>query len=203
MRTFYLNLFLIACLVLGILAVGTLVFAGSSVFEKNLYLQGPLKPVDSVLKVKKGDMAPFFELPVVSGGKIRLSDFLGKSNVLLTFIPAAWTPVCSDQWPGYNIAKDLFLAHDTILIGISCDNIPTLFAWTQQMGNLWFEVASDFWPHGEVSSAYGVLRSDGTSERALFIIDKKGIIQFAHVGDINVRPDLGMIIRELGKITAP
>lgn len=176
------------------------IFAVSTVYGDKIYDTGTLKPVDSVLKVKTGDKAPDFELPAVSGRSVRLSDYAGKKNVMLTFIPAAWTPVCSDQWPGYNIARPLFEKYDTVPVGISVDNIPTLFAWTHEMGDLWFEVLSDFWPHGEVSSSYGVLRSDGTSERAIVIIDKKGIIRFVHVGDINVRPDLKMIMDALGKL---
>lgn len=117
---------------------------------------------------------------------------------MLTFIPAAWTPVCSDQWPGYNIARELF--KDTIVLGISVDNVPSLFAWTREMGGLWFDVLSDFWPHGAVSSSYGILRTDGVSERAIFLIDKKGIIRFIHVEDINIRPELGMIIKEIKKL---
>ena len=92
--------------------------------------------------------------------------------MVISFVPAAWTPVCSDQWPGYNIAKDVFDSHDAVLLGITVDNIPTLFAWTRQMGDLWFPVLSDFWPHGRVADSYGVLRGDGVSERALFVIDK-------------------------------
>lgn len=68
------------------------------------------------------------------------------------------------------------------------------------MGNLWFPVFSDFWPHGAVAEQFGVLRSSGVSERAIFIIDKKGIIQFIEVSDINVRPDLGVCARELKKL---
>jgi len=59
---------------------------------------------------------------------------------------------------------------------------------------------SDFWPHGSVGSSYGILRTDGVLERAIFLIDKKGIIRFIHVADINTRPDLGMIIKELKKL---
>ena len=95
-----------------------------------------------------------------------MNQFREKKNVVISFVPAAWTPVCSDQWPGYNIAKDLFEENDAVLLGITVDNIPTLFAWTQEMGGLWFPVLSDFWPHGAVAKKYGVLRSDGTSERA-------------------------------------
>lgn len=185
------------------IGMGSSALAASLVYEDKIFDPGTLKPIDSVLKVKKGDIAPDFERPSINGQKIRLSDYRGRQNVLLTFIPAAWTPICSDQWPGYNIAQDLFRQYDTTLIGISVDNIPTLFAWIKQMGGLWFDVVSDFWPHGEISSSYGVLRSDGTSERAIFIIDKQGIIQFAHVEDINVRPDLGLLVKELEKITSP
>ena len=162
----------------------------SEAFKDNIYNPGHLKPIDSTLKVKIGDRAPDFTLPSVSGEKISLSDYRGKKNVVISFVPAAWTPVCSDQWPGYNIVKEMFDANDAVLLGITVDNIPTLYAWTRQMGKLWFPVLSDFWPHGAVAEKYGVLRSNGVSERALIFIDKKGIIKDIQVSDINVRPDL-------------
>ncbi|UCG67111.1 MAG: peroxiredoxin [Deltaproteobacteria bacterium] len=175
----------------------TTTFGVSQAFKKNIYNPGLLKPTDSVLRVTVGEYAPDFMLPAVSGEKISLSQYRGKKNVVLSFVPAAWTPVCSDQWPGYNIVKDIFDRHDAILLGITVDNIPTLFAWTNQMGALWFPVLSDFWPHGAVAGRYGVLRSDGTSERALFVIDKRGIIRYIHVNDINKRPRLENLVEEL------
>ena len=162
----------------------------STVFKENIYDTGELKPRDSQLRVKVGDTAPDFTLPAVPGGTISLQAYRGKKNVVLSFVPAAWTPVCSDQWPGYNIVEDLFERYEATLLGITVDNIPTLFAWTRQMGELWFPVLSDFWPHGAVADAYGVLRSDGMTERALFVIDKKGIIRYIRVEDINRRPPL-------------
>jgi len=175
-------------------------YADSAAYQDMIYHPGRLKAVDSLLNVKVGQTAPDFTLPSINGEPVSLSRFKGKHNVVLSFVPAAWTPVCSDQWPGYNLAQPLFEKHDAVVLGISVDNIPTLFAWTRKMGRLWFEVLSDFWPHGAVSSQFGVLRSDGMSERALFIIDKQGIIRFIHISDINVRPDLGMIAAELEKI---
>jgi peroxiredoxin len=172
----------------------------SEAFKDNIYVTGELKPVDSVLKVKVGDMAPDFMLFSITGQKVTLSQYRGKKNVVLSFVPAAWTPVCSDQWPGYNIVKDLFDKNDAVLLGITVDNIPTLFAWTNQMGKLWFPVLSDFYPHGKVAELYGVLRSDGTSERALFVIDRKGVIRYIDVHDINKRPSLEVLIRELEKL---
>jgi peroxiredoxin len=185
---------------LTVVLMSTTALARSAAFKDNIYDPGYLKPVDSALRVRVGEPAPDFTLPAITGERITLSRFRGRKNVVLSFVPAAWTTVCSDQWPGYNIVKDLFDARDAVLLGITVDNIPTLFAWTNQMGELWFPVLSDFWPHGAVADAYGVLRSDGTAERAIFIINKEGIIRSIMVGDINKRPPLEDLIRELDKL---
>jgi peroxiredoxin (alkyl hydroperoxide reductase subunit C) len=174
--------------------------AASEAFKDNIYNPGQLKPVDSTLKVKVGDLAPDFTLPSVSGDDVTLSQYRGKKHVVISFVPAAWTPVCSDQWPGYNIVKQMFDENDAVLLGITVDNIPTLYAWTKQMGHLWFPVLSDFWPHGAVAEKYGVLRSSGIAERALIFIDKEGIIQDIQVSDINVRPDLAQCATTLEKM---
>ncbi len=172
----------------------------SDVFGDKIYDMGALKPTDSVLKVKPGDPAPEFTLPSISGNTVSLSDFRGQKNVIISFVPAAWTPVCSDQWPGYKIAAPLFDRYDAIVLGITVDNLPTLYAWVKQMGGLGFDVLSDFWPHGRTAAAYGVLRGNGLSERAIFIVDKNGIVGYAHVSDINQRPELGRIVDALSAI---
>jgi len=173
-------------------------------FKESIYPVGKLKPRDSVPKLKVGDEAPDFTLPAVRGGEVSLREYRGQKNVVISFVPAAWTPVCSDQWPGYNIAKEIFDQYNAILLGITVDNIPTLYSWTNQMcmggGSLWFPVLSDFWPHGAVAFKYGVLRSDGVSERALFVIDEKGIVRYIDVHDINTRPRLEALVGELEKL---
>lgn len=205
-KTKGLSLVLGCAMVLGLLGVGQTdtAYGSSEAFKGDIFQPGKLKPVDSDLKVQVGDTAPEFSLLSVSGETISLGQYQGKKNVVISFVPAAWTPVCSDQWPGYNIAKPLFEQHDAVLLGITVDNIPTLFAWTRQMtvdgSPLWFPVLSDFWPHGAVVDRYGLLRSDGTSERALFIIDKGGIIRYIDVHDINERPNLGVLMEELNKL---
>ncbi len=171
-----------------------------SISAATVYNVGKLKPVDSVLKVKVGDMAPDFELPSITGEKVRLSQFRGKKNVVISFVPAAWTPICSDQWPGYNIALPLFEEMDATLIGITVDNTPSQYAWSEAMNTINFPVLSDFWPHGKVADTYGVLRPEGTTERALIVIDKKGVIRYIDVHDINTRPDLGVLMKELEKL---
>jgi len=190
-------------LVMGAVIVAcflTAAYGLADVLKENIYEVGKLKPIDSMPKLKVGDKAPDFTLPAVSGGKVSLSRYRGKKNVVISFVPAAWTPVCSEQWPGYNIAKGIFDEYDAMLIGITVDNIPTLFAWTNQMGKIWFPVLSDFWPHGAVADKYGVLRSDGVSERALFVIDKKGIIRYIDIHDINKRPPLDDLVKALEKL---
>jgi len=172
----------------------------SEQFKGKIYNPGILKPVDSRTKLRPGMKAPDFTLPSLSGEKISLSGYRGKKNVVISFVPAAWTPVCSDQWPGYNIAKSIFDKYDAVLLGITVDNIPTLHAWTNEMGGLWFPVLSDFYPHGAVAKKYGVLRSAGFSERALFVIDKKGTIRYIDVHDINKRPPLEALVKELEKL---
>jgi len=194
-------------LVFGLIGAALLVmpavrtaFALSDAYKDNIYNPGSLKPVDSALKVKAGGKASDFRLKAVSGETVSLGRFRGKKNVVISFVPAAWTPVCSDQWPGYNIVREMFEANDAILLGITVDNIPTLFSWTNQMGKLWFPVLSDFWPHGAAAKKYGVLRSDGMAERALFVIDKQGIIRYIDVHDINQRPSLEVLMGELEKL---
>jgi peroxiredoxin (alkyl hydroperoxide reductase subunit C) len=177
-----------------------MVYATSDAFKQNIYNVGTLKPVDSILKVKVGDRAPDFTLPSISQKKVSLNQYRGKKNVVLSFVPAAWTPVCSDQWPGYNIVQGIFDESHAILLGITVDNIPTLYAWTNQMGKLWFPVLSDFWPHGAVAKKYGVLRSNGVSERALFVIDTKGVLRYIDVHDINKRPPLEDLVSALEKL---
>jgi peroxiredoxin (alkyl hydroperoxide reductase subunit C) len=191
------------CIVIGTVAVGMFLCATRAQAEvptSSTYQTGVLKPWDSEAKIKVGDKAPEFTLPAVSGEKVSLGQYRGKKNVAISFVPAAWTPVCSQQWPGYNIAQELFDRNNTVLLGISVDNVPTLYAWTKEMGKLWFPVLADFWPHGAVARAYGVLRSDGMAERALFVIDKDAVVRYVDIHDINEMPRLEELMRVLEQL---
>jgi len=172
----------------------------SPIPQERIFKVGELKPLDSALKVKVGDPAPDFSLPTIDGRIVTLAEFRGKKNIVLSFIPAAWTPVCSGQWPGYNIVQDMFEQTGTHLVGVSVDNVPTLNAWVQEMGGVWFTVASDFFPHGKLADALGILRSTGEAERSLFLIDKQGIIRYIDVHDINSRPDLGPLVKAMEEL---
>ena len=165
-----------------------------------IYNPGALKPTDSELRVSLGQEAPDFELPSVDGKRVKLSDYRGNQHVIISFVPAAWTPVCSAQWPGYNLMEEDFADLGAVMVGITVDNIPTLHAWEEAMEGIAFPVLSDFFPHGKVAKQFGILRSDGTTERALFIIDKEGIIRFIDVHDINVRPPMEDLFNALEQI---
>jgi len=178
----------------------TAVLARPADLGDRVFDPGHLKPVDSKVCVKVGEAAPEFVLPCIDGSRIGVRDFYGKKNVVLSFVPAAWTPVCSRQWPGYDIAREYFDRYNTVLLGITVDNLPTLHAWVKEMGGLWFPVLSDFFPHGAVAKKFGILRKDGVAERALFLIDKQGIIRYLDVHDINRRPDLGKLVSEMKKL---
>ena len=85
-----------------------IIYAQTDGFKESVYQPGKLKPRDSVSTLKVGDKAPHFSLPSVGGLKVSLSQYLQERNVVISFVPAAWTPVCSKQWPEYNNAKDIF-----------------------------------------------------------------------------------------------
>jgi glutaredoxin len=86
------------------------------------------------------------------------------------------------------------------VLGISVDHVPCLKAWADSLGGIHFPLLSDFWPHGMVSESYGVLRTEGYSERAIFIIDKEGTIRYIDVHDIDNQPSNEILRQELKRL---
>ncbi len=86
------------------------------------------------------------------------------------------------------------------VLGISVDHVPCLIAWAESLGKISYPLLSDFWPHGQVAEKYGVLREEGHSERALFILDKDGIIRYIDIHDIGDQPDNEVLFAELRRI---
>jgi len=86
------------------------------------------------------------------------------------------------------------------VLGISVDHVPCLKAWADSLGGIHFPLLSDFWPHGAVSQSYDVLRTEGYSERAIFIIDKEGIIRYIDVHDIDNQPSNETLRQELRRL---
>ena len=144
-----------------------------------------------------GAKAPDFSLSVTPDQKITLSQLRGKP-VILAFYPADWSPVCGDQMALYNEVLPEFQKFGAELIGISVDGAWCHAAYAKDH-HLHFPLAADFEPKGAVSRAYGAYRDkEGFSERALFVIDKDGVITWSYCSPILVNPGADGILRRIG-----
>jgi len=149
------------------------------------------------MALQVGAVAPDFELPASGNRTVKLSDFRGKKNVLLAFYPFAFSPVCSLQLPGLQQSLSEFQKLNTEVLGISVDSKHSSAAFAEHL-HLDFPLLSDF--NKDVTTAYGVLREGGFAERALFVIDKNGLITYAHVNAIGEVPDNGPVFEVLQKM---
>ena len=102
--------------------------------------------------------------------------------------------------PSLEADRDRFARLDAELVGVSIDHIAVLKAWATSLGFISYPLASDFWPHGEVATRYGVFRSDGYSERANFIVDKSGKIVYIDVHEITERPENEELLEVLQRL---
>ena len=143
-----------------------------------------------------GTPAPDFELPSTPDQKVSLTEFRGQP-VILAFYPEDWSPVCSDQMALYQEVLPEFHKYGAELLGISVDGVWSHLAFAKDR-NLHFPLLADFEPKGEVARAYQVYRArDGTSERALFVIDADGIVRWSYVSPVGVNPGADGILRAL------
>jgi len=149
--------------------------------------------------LKVGDIAPDFTLKV-GKEEWRLKDFRDKKNVVLAFVPFAFSSVCSAQLPAYEAELDRFKDFDVELVSISMDSTHALNAWQKQMHTS-FPLLSDFYPQGKVVDMFGLRHQVGMSNRAVIVIDKKGIIRYIEVmnvpGDMPNNEDLFQALRKL------
>jgi mycoredoxin-dependent peroxiredoxin len=151
--------------------------------------------------LKVGDEAPDFTLRTASGESFTLSELRGKKNVVLAFFPAAFSGTCSAQMPSYEAELERFQSYDTEIVGISMDGMHSLRNWAKQIG-ISFPLLSDFYPQGRVVDMYGARHMAGMPERALFIIDKQGIVRWIHVhrptGEVPDAEEMFEVLRKLG-----
>ena len=146
--------------------------------------------------LRPGTPAPDFSLHSTPDQSVSLSDFRGRP-VILAFYPADWSPVCGDQMALYNEILSEFHDHYAELLGISVDGIWCHLAFADNR-KLHFPLLSDFEPKGHVARQYGVYREgDGTSERALFVIDGDGIVRWSYVSPVGINPGADGILRAL------
>ncbi|MDW8808254.1 peroxiredoxin [Streptomyces scabiei] len=138
------------------------------------------------MAIQVGDKAPDFELKDNHGATVRLAEFRGEKNVVVLFYPFAFTGVCTGELCELRDNLPKFVNDDVQLLAVSNDSIHTLRVFAEQEG-LDYPLLSDFWPHGEVSRAYGVFDADkGCAVRGTFIIDKEGVVRWSVV---NALPD--------------
>jgi peroxiredoxin len=147
----------------------------------------------------KNDQAPDFELFSTPDKKITLHEFRGK-NVILAFYPADWSPVCGDQISLYNEMLNYFKKYNAVLLGISVDGKWCHKAYMEGR-KLQFPLLADFEPKGEIAKKYGVYNiKEGQCERALFVIDADGIIQWSYLSPRSVNPGADGILDALENI---
>jgi len=145
--------------------------------------------------LKAGTRAPEFKLNCTPDQKIALSDFIGRP-VVLVFYPADWSPVCGDQLGLYNELMPEFGQFDAQVLAISVDLAWSHTAYGKDR-KLRFPLLSDAHPH-DVSSGYGAFReNEGVCERALFVIDRDGVIRWSYLSPTGVNPGADGILRAL------
>ena len=151
--------------------------------------------------LQPGTPAPDFTLHSTPDHSVSLSDFRGHP-VILAFYPADWSPVCGDQMALYNEVLPEFRRFGAELLGISVDGAWCHAAFAQYR-NLHFPLLADFEPKGAVAKMYGVYRRpDGTSERALFVLDAQGMIRWSYVSPVEINPGADGILTALEGLQA-
>jgi peroxiredoxin len=149
--------------------------------------------------LQPGTPAPEFTLHSTPDQAVSLSEFRGRP-VILAFYPADWSPVCGDQMALYNQILPEFAEYDAELIGISVDGVWCHAAFARER-NLHFPLLADFEPKGAVARLYGAYREhDGTTERALFVIDADGVIRWSYCSPVGVNPGADGILRALDEM---
>lgn len=147
-----------------------------------------------------GTPAPKFKLNATADQKLTLDELLGKP-IILAFYPADWSPVCSDQMALYNEVLPEFRKYEAELVGISVDGVWCHAAFSENR-HLHFPLLADYQPKGSVSKKYGVYRSrEGCCERALFVIDKNGIITWSYLSPVAENPGADGILEALGSLS--
>lgn len=150
--------------------------------------------------LQKGTIAPDFELNSTPDQKLKLSDLRGK-RVILAFYPADWSPVCTDELALYNETLRIFHKYNAEVLGISVDSKWCHLAFAKHT-NIHFPLLADFQPKGKVSKEYGAYNEkEGTSLRALFIIDEDGEIVWSYLSPEGMNPGADCLLDEFEKMS--
>ena len=146
-----------------------------------------------------GSAAPDFRLLSAPGQFVSLSEGRGR-NLILAFYPADWSPICGDELALFNELVPEFDKFNAKVVGISVDGVWCHNAFTAAR-HFRFPLLSDFEPKGAVSRSYGAYRAeDGTSGRALFVVDTAGIVRWSYLSPVGVNPGADGILAALEKL---
>jgi mycoredoxin-dependent peroxiredoxin len=130
------------------------------------------------MSVQIGDQAPDFELKDQTNQPVRLSDYRGKKHVVVVFYPLSFTGVCEGEMCQIRDSIQTFRNDEVETLAISVDAPPTHARWAHEQG-FEFPLLSDFWPHGQVASTYGVFdEAIGLALRGTFIVNKEGTVVY-------------------------
>jgi peroxiredoxin len=163
---------------------------------------GPSPEAEPAGALPAGTQALDFTLHSAPDESASLADFRGRP-LIIAFYPADWSPVCSDQMALYNQVLPEFQRYGAAIVGISVDS-----AWCHRAfaadRKLRFPLLADFEPKGEVARRYGVYdHPEGTSERALFVVDGDGVIRWSYISPPEINPGADGILTALEAIAAP
>jgi peroxiredoxin len=154
-------------------------------------------------KLKVGDKAPDFELPVTMGETWKLSDHIGEKNIVLFFFPLAFSPTCHEELCSIRDGFREWQGLDATIVAVSIDSPFVLEAWKKQLG-LQYTLLSDF--NKKVAPAYGAFHETlgplkGVAKRSAFIIDTDGKIAYIDISeDPGVIPDFMKIKEKLDEL---
>ena len=152
--------------------------------------------------LQPGTPAPDFSLASTPDQTVKLSDLRGRP-VVLAFYPADWSPVCGDQIALYNEMREQFDEYEAQVVGISVDGVWCHRAFSEAK-HIHFPLLADFEPKGAVSRAFGAYAVDnGTSQRALFVLDADGIIRWSYLSPMGVNPGADGILKALDALETP
>jgi peroxiredoxin len=128
------------------------------------------------MSVAIGQTLPEFELRDQNRNVVS-SDSLRGRNSIIVFIPFPFTRTCESEICDIRDRMGEFDKLDANVVAVTCDAVATNRAWAEQ-NNIDYPVLSDFWPHGEMSQAFGVFNETfGYAERTTFVVDAEGIIR--------------------------
>ncbi|HEY1176901.1 MAG TPA: peroxiredoxin [Phytomonospora sp.] len=153
------------------------------------------------MPIEVGQEAPDFTLKDQNNQEVTLAGFRGEKNVLLVFYPLAFTGVCEGELCGVRDNLSAYQGDDVAVLTVSVDSPFTHKVWAEREG-FDFPLLSDFWPHGEVATAYGVFNDEkGFANRGTFVIDKEGVVRFAEMNLPGEPRDQSAWTKALGELT--